>query len=96
MESIRFFLPRDPLSTPDIKSDLFALGSTMYFIMSDHEPYNDLTEEEVTVRYSRTEFPDVRRYPCGRVIEGCWKGEFRSAQDVVDAISGDEGSNVVV
>lgn len=49
MESIRFFLPRDPLATPDVKSDLFALGSTMYFIMSDHEPYDDLADDEVAV-----------------------------------------------
>lgn len=89
MESIRFFLPRDPLATPDTKSDLFALGSTIHFIMSDREPYDYLAEEEVAARYLRMEYPDVQSYSCGRVIKGCWKGEFRSAQDVVDAISGD-------
>jgi len=89
MESVRFFLPRDPLATPDAKSDLFALGSTMFFIMSDHEPYNDLADEEVAARFSRLEYPDVRNYACGRVIEGCWKGEFGSAQEVVEAFSGD-------
>ncbi|KAF2020522.1 kinase-like protein [Aaosphaeria arxii CBS 175.79] len=86
MESIRFFLPRDPMTTPDIKSDLFALGSTIYFLMSDREPYSNLIEEEVTARYSRMEFPDIRRYPCGRVIEACWKGDYRSAQEVVESI----------
>lgn len=88
MESTRFFLPREPL-TPTVKTDLFALGSTIYFIMSDHEPYDDLIEDEVTARYSRREFPDVRDYSCGRVIEGCWKEEYGYAQEVVDAISGD-------
>jgi hypothetical protein len=57
--------------------------------MSDHEPYDELAEEEVSARYSRMEYPDVQSYSCGRVIEGCWNGEFSSAQDVVDAISGD-------
>ncbi|KAF1957729.1 kinase-like protein [Byssothecium circinans] len=87
MESVRFFLPRDPLTTPDAKTDLFALGSTIYFIMSDHQPYDDLADEEVAARYSRMEYPDVRSYSCGRVIEGCWKGDFKSAQEVVDALS---------
>lgn len=86
MESVRFFLPRALLATPDVKTDLFALGSTIYFLMSDREPYNDLAEEEVAARYSRMEFPDVQGYPCGRVIEGCWKGAFKGAQEVVDAI----------
>jgi serine/threonine protein kinase len=86
MESIRFFLPRDPHAIPDTKSDLFALGSTMYFIMSDHEPYENLAEEEVAARYSRMEYPDVQSYLCGRIIESCWKGDFKSAQEVVDAI----------
>jgi serine/threonine protein kinase len=88
MESIRYFLPRDPHATPDIKSDLFALGSTIYFIMSDHEPYENLAEEEVVARYLRMEYPDVRNHSCGEIIEGCWKGDFKSAQEVVDAISG--------
>ncbi|KAI9708515.1 MAG: hypothetical protein M1820_003977 [Bogoriella megaspora] len=87
MESVRFFLPRDPLTTPNVKTDLFALGSTLYFIMSDHEPYDQLTEEEVTANYKKKDFPDVQSYCYGRVIECCWKGEFGSAQDVVNAIS---------
>lgn len=57
--------------------------------MSDHEPYDYLAEEEVAARYLRMEYRDVQSYSCGRVIKGCWTGEFRSAQDVVDAISGD-------
>ncbi|RDI79799.1 hypothetical protein Vi05172_g10218 [Venturia inaequalis] len=89
MESVRFFLPRDPMSTPDTRSDLFALGSTMYFIMSDHEPYHQMADEEVADYFLRKIFPDVRELACGRIIEGCWKGEFSCAQDVVDAISED-------
>jgi len=88
MESVRFFLPRDPLAASDTKSDLFALGSTIYFIMSDHEPYDYMTEEEVAAHYSRMEYADVQSYSCGPVIENCWRGEFRSAQDVKDAIAG--------
>lgn len=90
MESTRFWLVRDPPTTPpDPNSDLFALGSAIYFIMSDHEPYDNLSNEEVTARYLRMEFPDVQSLPCGEVIKGCWNGYFKCAQDVMDAIEGD-------
>jgi serine/threonine protein kinase len=61
MESTPFFLPRDPLSTPNAKSDLFALGSVMYYIMAGREPYDGLSEDEITARFSRGEFPHVAR-----------------------------------
>lgn len=57
--------------------------------MSDHEPYDDPANEEVTARYLRIEFPDVQSLPCWEVIEGCWKGYFGCAQNVVHAIEGD-------
>jgi len=61
----------------------------MYFIISGREPYADLADQEMTARYSRMEFPDVQSFSRGRAIEGCWKGDLKSAQGVVDAISGD-------
>jgi hypothetical protein len=35
------------------------------------------------------EYPDMQSYSYGRVIEACWKGDFNSAQEVVDAFSED-------
>jgi hypothetical protein len=88
MESIRFFLPRDPLSTPTTQTDLFALGSVMYYVMAGREPYDDLAEDEVTARFLRGEFPGVDEYSCGQSISGCWNGRFDSAQDVVVSLAG--------
>lgn len=82
MESIRFFLPRDAMAAPTIKSDLFALGSTIYYIMSGREPYDALPDEEVTARYSRGDFPEVNSMPCGQIILGCWTGDFDDAEKV--------------
>lgn len=87
MESTRFFLPRDPLSTPNAKSDLFALGSVMYYIMAGREPYSNLSEDEVTARFTRGEFPAVDGFKCGRTISGCWTGRFGSAQEVVASLT---------
>lgn len=86
MESIRFFLPRDPLATPTKRSDLFALGSAIYFIISGCEPYNTLTENEVTARYTRGDFPAIDSIPCGRVIMSCWKGDLKDANEVCQAL----------
>jgi len=87
MESIRFFLPRDPLATPNVQSDLFALGSVMYYIMSGHQPYDSLSDDEVTARYSRGEFPDVDAILCGRAIKACWIGNVCNTQEVAQAVS---------
>lgn len=71
MESTRFFLPRDPLATPDVRSDLFALGSTMYYVMFGHQPYDNLSDEEVSLRYSQGDFPKVDTVKFGRAIRAC-------------------------
>lgn len=83
MESTRFFLPRDPLTTPTERTDLFALGSTMYWILAGHEPYDTLSEDEVTACFVRNEFPNVDTIVRGRTILGCWEGRFSNAQEVV-------------
>ena len=82
MESVRFFLPRDPHDPPTVKSDIFALGSVIYFFVAGNEPYHTLPEDEVTARYGRGEFPDVTAITTGEVICGCWKGQYESARDV--------------
>ncbi|KAF2760822.1 kinase-like protein [Pseudovirgaria hyperparasitica] len=83
MESTSFFLPRDPLSTPNIKTDLFALGSVMYYIMTGREPFHGLQDDEITARFMREEFPDVSEFACGHIISGCWTTKFNSALEVV-------------
>ncbi|KAI1506700.1 kinase-like domain-containing protein [Biscogniauxia marginata] len=37
-----------------IKEDLFALGSTIYFIATGHEPYNKLTDEDQEAESAKT------------------------------------------
>ncbi|RMZ73485.1 Serine threonine kinase [Pyrenophora seminiperda CCB06] len=90
MESTAFFLPRDALSTPNAQSDIFALGSVMYYIMAGgREPYDGLSEDEITARFSQGEFPhDVDEFECcGQTISGCWTGKFISVQEVVVSLS---------
>jgi serine/threonine protein kinase len=53
IESARFFLPRPLKDPPSVRSDLFALGSTIYEIMTSRQPYEDLADDEVEARYSQ-------------------------------------------
>ncbi|PSN73785.1 kinase-like protein [Corynespora cassiicola Philippines] len=89
MESTRFFLPRDPRATPNVKSDLFALGSAIYYIMSGREPYDNLSDDEVEARYSRGDFPGVDSISCGQIIKSCWDGGFDCADEVFQALLGE-------
>lgn len=86
MESIRFYLPRDWQQTPNEPSDLFALGSTMYYIATSCVPYANLPDEEVTARYQREEFSRVDGLRCGKAIMGCWTGMLGNAEEVRRAI----------
>lgn len=49
---------------PDIegisaKSELFALGSTFYEIMTGSKPYSELSEAEITRAYKRGSYPNL-------------------------------------
>jgi serine/threonine protein kinase len=83
----RFSLPdkcwRDP---PTVQDDLFALGTTIYFIMTCQLPFPGLSEDEVEANYRNHKFPDVSKIPCGQAIERCWLLEIGSAQEIYDFI----------
>lgn len=72
------------------KTDIFALGSVLYSIMNGQSPYYDRLNGEIPALYGRYEFPlSFRRsrygYDCplDEVIQGCWRGSYKSAHDVL-------------
>ncbi|KAI3396846.1 hypothetical protein diail_11618 [Diaporthe ilicicola] len=70
-----------------IKEDLFALGSTIYFIATGHEPYNELTDEdEVEKLYKDGVFPELGGVPFAEAIALCWRQEVESAQTIIEII----------
>lgn len=85
-ESSRFYLPRDWREPSTVRTDLFALGSTIYEILTGTSPYEELASQEVEKLYQEREFPDVSHLPCGEIILKCWLGQFSSAQQVYDSI----------
>ncbi|KAI1461891.1 kinase-like domain-containing protein [Annulohypoxylon moriforme] len=87
LESGPFFLPRSlEGNCSTVLSDLFALGSSIYTIMTGKQPYAELDDDEVELRSTRGEFPLVDKVVCGDVISRCWMCRFDSAQEVYTAV----------
>ncbi|KAK1087723.1 hypothetical protein LTR33_000921 [Friedmanniomyces endolithicus] len=86
MPSARFCLPEHVDDDPSVQMDLFALGSTLYQIMTGRAPYADVSEEAVEERLVRHEFPSLLGIECGDAISKCWRGECLSALEIQDAI----------
>lgn len=68
-ESVRFCLPRPWEAPSTIATDVFALGSTIYEIMTSTQPYMEHTDEEVEDLFRQGEFPVVDNLPCGELIQ---------------------------
>ena len=86
-EPCRFYCPRPDPFEADVKTDLFALGCTIYFIMTGCAVYRDIVDGEdgwremVEDRFSKQQFPgdlDV----CSTITLKCWLKEYESAKEL--------------
>ncbi|KAF2817569.1 kinase-like protein, partial [Mytilinidion resinicola] len=82
LEPVKSYLPR-PFGQDNERSDIFALGSTFYEIITGHEPYPELDsfddEEEIRGRYERAEFPGTDAVLGGEIIRKCWVQLYQNA-----------------
>ncbi|KAJ4307317.1 hypothetical protein N0V88_000700 [Collariella sp. IMI 366227] len=87
MEPYRFSLPRDNFRA-DVKTDLFALGCTLYFILLGHTIFPDIGDrdeeawEKVEQRLAKKEWPREQQV-CSAVTVKCWEQQYESTEDVV-------------
>jgi len=82
----RFILPdrwRDP---PTVQDDLFALGTTIYFIMTSKFPFPGFSEDEIEENYRNGKFPDVSGIVCGEFIKRCWTSQIASARELYNFV----------
>ncbi|KAJ8131691.1 hypothetical protein O1611_g1936 [Lasiodiplodia mahajangana] len=90
-EPTRFFCPREDWFYSDIKTDLFALGCTIYFIMRGHAVYPDIIDgsegwrERVYERFEKKQFPQ-EPHVCDRITLKCLHMEYESAEEVLQDI----------
>ncbi|KAJ5927159.1 hypothetical protein N7516_008932 [Penicillium verrucosum] len=69
-----------------VATDLFALGSAIYFIMTGHEVFPELDsledDEEILSRFQNGLFPNDN-HTCSQITEKCWKQQYRQAAEVI-------------
>ncbi|KFZ09773.1 hypothetical protein V502_08511 [Pseudogymnoascus sp. VKM F-4520 (FW-2644)] len=85
-ENSSHHLPRDiDGNMPSmVQSDLFALGSTLYEVITGNPPYKGKLDGDIAQLYSNGSFPDVTGILCEHIIMGCWEGRFMSAAEVLE------------
>lgn len=81
----RFAWPKHWKDPSHVQEDIFALGSTIFTIMTGREPYEEIESDEVKSRFSQAEFPDTRNVIFGDVIQTCWSGQA-SMEEVCSSI----------
>lgn len=87
-EKAESFMPRCDKEFADIKTDLFALGSTIYHIITGHRPFPqyDTIDDEAKFEelYREGHFPPLDAGVGGDVVWNCWGGKYESADEVVN------------
>lgn len=87
-ENAESFMPRATPEYADIKTDIFALGSTIYHVMTGHRPfpqYDTIDDEAKFVElYRNGEWPLLDVKDGGGVIKTCWEGRYEHASEVVN------------
>ncbi|KAF4510677.1 hypothetical protein G6O67_002552 [Ophiocordyceps sinensis] len=86
VESTKSYLPRKPADHASTRTDLFALGSAIYFIMMGHEVFPHLDrchdEDEIGCRFRGGEFP-TDAHVCAAITAKCWKQLYSSARQAL-------------
>lgn len=96
-EPCRFYCPRADPFEADIKTDLFALGCTIYFIMMRHAVFPQIIDgedgwyERVQDMFARHQFPQDT-HACSSITLKCWRKEYESAQELIEDLENIEQS----
>ena len=81
--------------TIGILSDLFALGSTIYEIMTESAPYNGLEHHEIEDAFEQENYPDLSTLPAFQsVIAKCWARGYKSTDEVMEDVDAQGESTI--
>ena len=84
-------LPDEDIS---VRTELFALGSTTYEIMTGSKPYKDLPDHEVSAAFSEGRYPDLKSISVfGSTILKCWMQNYTSAEEALQDVISEGTSN---
>lgn len=85
-------MPRADPSFCDQKTDIFALGTAIYFIATGEMPFPHLAtnaldhEDAIQSLFQRGDFSFLGGLFVGDVVRKCWKGAYESAVDLTSEL----------
>ena len=62
--------------------------------MTGHEPYLDLSDEEIEKRYRKRQFPVVDAITAGEMVRKCWMEAYVSANNLFEDLAGLDVSTI--
>lgn len=69
------------------KTELFALGSTVYEMMTGVKPYKDLPEHEISAAFSEGRYPDLEIVSVfGSTIGKCWRQSYATVDEALEEV----------
>ncbi|KAH8433040.1 uncharacterized protein LDX57_010679 [Aspergillus melleus] len=85
-ECSKSFMPRIHGDFANVKTDIFALGSAIYFIMLGHEVFPELDnledDEQIASRFQSGQFP-TDSHACSMITDKCWRQMYESAEEII-------------
>jgi len=79
-------MPRSDPNTATQKTDIFALGSAIYFMMEGHPPFEELDPsndaEQIVDKFRSRQFPALSEVLVGEVVHKCWAGQYETAEEI--------------
>lgn len=82
-ENPSHYMPRDNAHDSTVESDLFALGSTLYELVTGKAPYEGRSFESIEDLFRGGVFPSVDELPLSGLITGCWSKKVPSAKELL-------------
>lgn len=74
-------LPGESIST---KTELFALGSTIYEVMTGSKPYKDLSDRKVSAAFSEGRYPSLESVSAFRnTVMKCWTRGYATVEEAL-------------
>ena len=65
-----------------VDDDIFALASVFFELYTLKETYPNMVHEDIEALWKGI-FPDITKIPIASIITKCWKGEYRTAEQLL-------------